>query len=160
MIVPSPAFVRSYNVLCDVPWGLLWRYRLYSTLQLLGVTWEGKWGGTIVVSGEADTGEDHQKKNLCIYKTPFDQNQFQIFKLEYANVLTINLSSSALQSSDRFSCCVTFSDMWETSVDTSSLREAKDADTIDARISAVEELVHRRSPTKEIKSYKFFQVSL
>lgn len=43
--------------------------------------------------------------------------------------------------------------MCETLVDTNSLREAKDADTTDARISAVEELVDRRSPTKEIQSY-------
>lgn len=65
------------------------------------------------------------------------------------SLLTISLSSSALQSSDRFPCCVIFSDMWETSVDTNSLTEAKDADTTDARILAAEELVDNRSPTKK-----------
>lgn len=76
------------------------------------------------------------------------------------NILTINLSSSALQSSDRFSCCVIFSDMRETSVDTNSLTEAKDDDTTDARILAAEELVDRRSPMKEIKMhYNFFKSS-
>lgn len=73
------------------------------------------------------------------------------------NLLTISLSSSALQSSDRFSCCVIFSDRWETSVDTNSLTEAKDADTTDVRILAAEELVDRSSPTKEIKKrYNLF----
>lgn len=70
---------------------------------------------------------------------------------EDENLLTINLRSSALQLSDRFSCCNIFSDREETSVDTSSLTEAKDADTTDARILAAEELVDKMSPTKEIK---------
>lgn len=45
--------------------------------------------------------------------------------------------------------------MEETSVDTNSLTEARDADTTDARILAAEELVDKMSPTKEIqKCYK------
>lgn len=45
--------------------------------------------------------------------------------------------------------------MQETSVDTNSLREAKDADTTDVRILDAEEVVDKMSSAKEImKRYK------